>query len=138
MSEKQVTSLEEIRAQAEPEIIEIPGFRPGATISVAVQMVDLTPFILETGVGNPLLAVAMKKAQEGKTKEEIEQEVEQEAGNGLDMKALMPAVDAIVKEALVQPSWEEITAIHPLTLDQKLAIFNHATGDTGRLASFRG
>lgn len=139
MSEKRVTSLDEIRAQAEPDVITIPGFKPGATINVAIRMVDLTPYILETGVGNPLIAVAVKKAQEGKTKEEISREVEQEATRKvLDLKTMIPAIDAVVKEALVQPTWDEITAICPLTLDQKIAIFNHATGDIGGLSSFRG
>lgn len=136
MSTRKVTSLDEIRKQAEPEIIEIPGFRPGTTINVAVRMVDLTPYILETGIKNPLLAVVQKKTQEGKSKEEIAREVEKEVNGGIDVKAIMPAIDAVVEEALVEPTYREITSIRNLTLEQKLAIFDYATGG-GALISFR-
>lgn len=139
---KTITTLDQIRAQAEPNIIEIPGFRPGATISVAVRMVDLTPHILETGIGNPLVAVAAKKAREGKSKAQIEKEMEQmeqeSSGQGMDMQALLPALEAIVQEALVEPTYEEIVTIRPMTLDQKMAIFTYATGDARELISFRG
>lgn len=136
MSTRKVTSLDEIRKQAEPEIIEIPGFRPGTTISVAVQAVDLTPYILETGISNPLMAIIQKKAQEGKSREEIAKEIEKKASEGIDINKLLPAVDALVEEALVEPTYKEITAIHKLTLDQKLAIFDYVTGGNN-LVSFR-
>jgi len=136
MSTRKVTSLDEIRKQAEPEIIEIPGFRPGTTINVAVQAVDLTPFILETGISNPLMAIIQKKTQEGKSKEEIAKEIEDKASKGININKLLPAVDAIVEEALVNPTYKELTAIRKLTLDQKLAIFDYATGGNA-LISFR-
>ena len=136
MSNKRVTSLDEIRKQAEPEVIEIPGFRPGTTINVAVKAVDLTPFLLETGISNPLMAIVQKKTAEGKGKEEIAQEIEEKASEGIDTNKLLPAIDAIVKETLVQPTYEEITAIRDLTLDQKLTIFEYATGGNP-LISFR-
>ena len=144
MSEKRVTSLEEIRAQAEPELVDIPGFRPGTTITVALRPVDLTPHLLAAGVRNPLLGAAMKRAQEGKTKEQIEAEIEAdvqkqaEIGFGSSLEAYLPAIDAVVKEALVEPTWEQITAIRPLSLTQKIEIFNKATGDVKILQSFRG
>lgn len=136
MSNKRVTSLDEIREQAEPEVITIPGFRPGTTINVAVKAVDLTPILLETGISNPLTAIVQKKTMEGKSKEEIEKEIEDKASEGIDVNKLLPAIDAIVKETLVQPTYEEITAIRELTLDQKLAIFDYATGGNN-LISFR-
>ena len=64
---KKVTPLEDVRAQAEPEVITIPGFRPATTINVQIRYVDLTPAILSTNISNPLLALAYQRAREGKT-----------------------------------------------------------------------
>lgn len=129
-----VTSLDEIRAQAEPEVITIPGFRPGTTINVKVRPVDVTPYILGTET-NPLLAAAMKAASEGKSREEIAREVEATASPRVFMASIF---DDVAKAALVEPTYEEITAIAPLTFTQKQAIFDHAVGDLKSLAFFRG
>ncbi len=144
MTKKRATTLDEIRAQAEPEVIEIPGFRPSTTINVAVRPVDLTPHLLTVGVENPLLEIARKKAQDGMTKEEIEAdmsaEIERRAGEGAgrDLVSFLPVVDTICKEALVEPAWDQISEICPLTLNQKMAVFNWAMGDAKELQSFRG
>lgn len=139
MSEKRVTTLEEIRQQAMPEIIEIPGFKPGTTINVAVRLVDLTPYLLELDIGNPLYEIAVKKAKTGGSKEDIIKEIQNETQKtGIDLKKILPILDAVVREALVQPTYEEITAIVPLTLEQKFAIFDYAIGEVEELTSFRG
>lgn len=132
MSDLNVTSLEEIRAQAEPTVIEIPGFKQGTTIRVAVRTVDLTPHLLEAGIGNPLLGAI--RAAKGQTVEEIGQEVEEK----VDVAKLLPIFDAVAKDALVKPTYAEITAICPLTLEQKLAILDAAAGGIAELKSFRG
>ncbi len=146
MSQKQrrVTSLDEIRAQAEPDIIKIPGFKPGTTINVAVQPVDLTAPMLETGIGNPLLAVVEQKTRElrgrapGEAVKEIRAAVEEAAKQEeFRVEDILPAIDAICKEALVEPTWDDIIAIRPLTLEQKLAIFDYATGGAEALIPFR-
>lgn len=123
MSDLNVTSLDEIRAQAAPQVIEIPGFKPGATIRVAVRPVDLTPHLLQAGIGNPLLAAVRG---EGAAPQEA------------DMTKILPVLDAVAREALAQPTYDELMAICPLTLPQKLAILNHALGGIAELQSFRG
>lgn len=116
----EVTSLEEIRSQAEPDIISIPGFKTDKTINVAVKPLDLTPYLLKLNIGNPLAV------QNGtKPTEEIA------------IKDILPLLDEMVKEALVQPTYEDIVAIAPLTLQQKLAIFNYIMKDVIDLQSFR-
>lgn len=116
----EVTSLDEIRNQAEPEVIEIPGFKSGKTINVAVKSLDLTPYLLKLNIGNPLAG------QDGtKVAEQIE------------IKDMLPLLDEIVKEALVAPAYDEIAAIAPLTLQQKLEIFNYVMKDVIELQSFR-
>jgi hypothetical protein len=116
----EITSLDEIRNQAEPEVIEIPGFKPGKTINVAVKPLDLTPYLLKLNIGNPLVV------QNGaKPAEEIA------------IKDILPLLDEMVREALVNPTYDDIAAISPLTLQQKLAIFNYVMKDVVDLQSFR-
>lgn len=128
MNNLSVTSLDEIRAQAAPQVIEIPGFKKGTTIKVAVRVVDLTPHLLEAGIGNPLLAVVRGKGEgEGEGQE-----------RDVSVARLLPVLDAITKSMLACPTYDEIVAICPLTLDQKLTLAAHALGGIQELASFRG
>jgi hypothetical protein len=135
-----VTPIDEIRAQAEPDIIEIPGFRPGTTINVAVQPVlRLTPRLLAAGLVNPLIGSIREQAKTGAKAEDLERE----AGVAIDEKgadAFLGFLDLIAQEMLVEPTYDQIAAIHPLTLEQELAIANHVLGNLGdleALASFR-
>lgn len=135
-----VTPIDEIRAQAEPDVIEIPGFKPGTTINVAVQPVlQLTPRLLAAGLANPLLMSIREKAKTGAKAEDLEHE----AGVAIDEKgaeALVVFLDLIARETLIEPTYDQIAAIHPLTFEQDLAIANYVIGNLGdleALASFR-
>jgi hypothetical protein len=133
--------LDEIRSQLEPELVDIPGFKPGSFITVLVRCVDLTPHLLQIGLGNPLLDPVLKKANEvqnkGKPIEAVVTEVVS-ADPRRSLEQVMPIVDAVVKESLVSPTLEEISEIHPLSWAQKSAIFQKAVGDLRILRSFRG
>lgn len=118
-----VTSLEEIRVQAAPEIVELPGFRPGAVIHVQLRMIDLTPRLLELRVSNPLLAEVQKMAQSGMDKDDIAHKID--TGS---LKDILPLLEEISRDALVQPTYDDIVAIHPLTLSQKMKIFEYVVG----------
>jgi len=133
ITHKKVTSLDEIRAQAEPQIVEIPGFREGTTINVRLRMIDLTPRLMELKVGNPLLVEAQKLAADGVPKEEIATRLD---SSEISME-ILPLLDEVAKEALVEPTYADIIAIHPLTLAQKLKILDYATG-VDDLVPFRG
>ncbi|MGV8164649.1 MAG: hypothetical protein ACLKAK_07315 [Alkaliphilus sp.] len=123
MTVLKVTPINEIKIQAEPEVITIPGFRSGATINVAVRMIDLTPKLLTLGIGNPLLAKAQDLAKEGLSQEEIAEKLG--SGEQSDVTSMISLLDEIAKEALASPTYEEIMAIHPLTLPQKLKILSY-------------
>ncbi len=133
-----VTSLDEIRAQLAGQIISIPGFKPDTEINVKIRPVDLTTYILKTNITNPLLAIAVQKVKDGKTPEEIEKDLREKLAKGdVDFSAMMPAIDAVVEEALVEPTFQQISEIAPLTLFQKMAIMDAAVGDVTGLISFR-
>lgn len=129
-----VTSLDEIRAQAEPDIVEIPGFRPGTVICVKLRLLDLTPKLLEMQGNNALLAEAVNKVKDAKkdgkqTIDELKQEIAGEIDRSSFAEGILASMDDIAKEALVEPTYEEITAIQPLTLVQKATIFNYVMGE---------
>ncbi|MBT9174217.1 MAG: hypothetical protein DDT21_02628 [Syntrophomonadaceae bacterium] len=133
MEGRRVTTLDEIRAQTEPQVVEIPGFKAGTSINVKLRMVDLTPRLMELRIGNPLLAEAQKLAKEGLTRDEIAGRLD----NSTAIREILSLFDEVAKEAMVEPTYVEIMAIHSLTFPQKLKIFECATG-VGVLLPFRG
>ena len=131
--EKQVTPLGAMREQARGRVVEIPGWVPGATINVRVRQVDLTVHVLKAGLaGNPLMEKA-REAFEGKA------DAAAVMPSLKDIETVLPVFEAVAKEALVEPSYDQIVAeAAPLTLEQKMAIFDAATTGLAELRSFRG
>lgn len=141
MSEvKKVTLIDEIREQAQPEIITIPGFRPGTTINVQIRYVDLTPAILSTNISNPLLALAYQRAREGKSESEIAAEINKQSRDPeKDAEKVLHALNVLAKQALVNPTYDELTAIASLNAEQLAAIYLYMLyGERGEgLSTFR-
>lgn len=135
-----VITLAEIKERAKGKVIEIPDWIPGQTIAVRVRAVDLTPHIMQMrAILNPLKTAALE-AFEGNVEEKLAEELmnEENMGGTLEnIERMMPMIDAIIREALVEPSFDEIEKIMPLTLDQKLAIFDWAMAGINSLRSFR-
>lgn len=139
--DKKVTPLSEVLEQLKPEVITIPGFRPGSTLNVKVKYVDLTLAILETNISNPLIALAYQRAQEGKTRAEIEAEINKGSENPVaEAEKVLKSLNALAKEALVEPTYDELTGVAPLTTEQLAAIYLYMLyGERGEgLAPFRG
>lgn len=137
---KKITPLEDIRVQAEPEVITIPGFRPATTINVQIRYVDLTPAILSTNISNPLLALAYQRAREGKTEAEIAAEINSKHSSpDKDAAQVLQALTVLAEQALVSPTYKELTAIAPLNAEQLAAIYLYMLyGERGEgLSSFR-
>lgn len=127
-----VISLDEIRQRAHGQVIEIPDWDGRGTIKVRVRKIDITPIILRAGVIPNSLKVKAQEVFEGEAPKRLKaDEVE------LEMEKLLPALDAIAKEAMVEPGYDDIQAILPLTLNQKMAIFRFVTEEVQLLESFR-
>ncbi|MBT9154645.1 MAG: hypothetical protein DDT39_01324 [Firmicutes bacterium] len=137
---KIVTSLDELREQIEPEVITIPGFRPGTLINVKIKYVDLTTAILETNISNPLIALAYQQAREGKSRQEIEDEVNRQSDTpAADAERVLASLTTLAQQALVEPTYVQLTAIAPLNTEQLAAIYLYMLyGERGDgLSSFR-
>jgi len=130
MEEIKVISLEEIKERAKGTVIPIPDWDDKGTIYVRVKPVDVTGKLLTAGVLPNTLKVEVAKAFEGAAKLDADK-------IDVNLNKIIPLLDTIVSEALVEPSYEEIQNILPLTLNQKLTIFNHVMGEVKQLAPFR-
>lgn len=136
--EKQVTPLEAMQEQAKGRVVEIPGWVPGETINVRVRQADMTASMLKAGlIGNPVLA-KLKDAFDGKEPLKAG-DVGAVTAPALEaLEAFLPVFEAVAAEALVEPTYQQITEqVASLTLEQKMSIFDVATGGLAELSSFR-
>jgi hypothetical protein len=127
-----VITLEEIQQRACGEVIEIPDWDGQGTIRVRARKIDITPLVMQAGVIPNQLKLKAQEVFEGKISEKDIGSVD------VDVEKIMPALDAAAKAALVEPKYEEIQEILPLTLNQKLAIFSFVSEEVKQLESFRG
>lgn len=127
-----VITLDEIRERARGEVIEIPDWNGRGTIKVRVRKIDITPIVMQAGVIPNSLKVKAQEVFEGEVKRNVKSD-----DIDIEMEKLMPALDAIAREALVEPKYDDIQGILPLTLNQKLAILNYVTEELKQLEPFR-
>jgi hypothetical protein len=127
-----VITLEEIHERARGKVIEIPDWDGQGTIRVRARKIDITPLVMKAGVIPNQLKLKAQEMFEGKISEKDIGSVD------VDVEKMMPVLDAAAKEALVEPKYEEIQEILPLTLNQKLAIFSFVSEEVQQLESFRG
>lgn len=131
-----VISLDEIKELAKGEVVSIPHWDGKGTINVRLRRIDLTPIILQGGVLPNSLKVIAQEAFEAKMKGRKPNLKQQPLD--FDIEKMMPALDAIAKESLIDPKYEDFQEHYPLSLTQKLAIFQYALGEVQALESFRG
>lgn len=137
MSELKVISLEEIKERAKGTIVEISDWIPGKKISVRVKAIDMTPHILKIDKLPNILKDSATEVFNGK---QMSDKRIADLTNSLDQDSIskmIPIIDGIVKEVLVEPKFDDIQAVYPLTLGQKMELFRIAMGDMEKLDSFR-
>ncbi len=129
MSTSKAISLEDIKKKAKGILVDIPDWEPGKMIKVRLRTIDITPLLMESGtIPDQLSAeVAEMFDKEGKSSKTAP----------LNMEKMLPVLEAIAKESLVEPTYDEINEIYPLTMTQKLAIFNFIVGGIEKMTPFR-
>jgi hypothetical protein len=135
--EEKVISLEEISNIAKGEVISIPGWKRGTTINVRVKPIDVTPRLakMRAGIPNPLKKDA-EEVFEGTEKEQMVK-AKTTGEEVMAQASTQEALTEIATEALVEPTYEAISKIMPLTTDQKLAIYLWLLGGVQQLSPFR-
>lgn len=129
-----VITLEEIRERAKGVITEIPGWTRDEVIAVRLRAIDMTPHILSMeNMPNVLRNAAMAVFEkDDASSEKIAAETDVS-----DMQRMLPIIDSIVKECLIEPTWDDFQENYPLTMMQKMAIFEFAMAGVDSLKSFR-
>lgn len=136
-----VITLEEIKERAKGTIVEIPGWVPGEKIGVRLRAVDLTPHIMQLqSIPNVLRSAALEVFDKAPSKKGEKSKPTAQSADDYsikDMERMLPIIDAIVKECLIEPEWEKFEQHYPLTIVQKMAIFRFAMAGLDALESFR-
>lgn len=137
MPELKVISVEEIKQKALGTVIEISDWEPGKKICVRVKAIDMTPHILSMeNLPNVLKASAHEvfngKQSNGKQMDAIVGAIDKES-----IEDMLPIIDSIAKAVMVEPTFDEVQAVYPLTLTQKMEIFKYSMGGIEKLDSFR-
>ncbi len=129
-------SIEEIKEKAKGTLVEIPDWDNTGTISVRLKTIDVTPLLMESGnIPNSLVTeVATMFDEDNKP---IEDEVKSPEKTQQMLSTFAPMLETISKEALVEPTYDAIQEVYPLTLQQKIAIFQFVIGGIDKLKPFR-
>lgn len=134
-----VITLEQIKAKAQGTIINIPDWEDERqTIQVRVRKIDLTARIMGGGMLPNDLRLAAEKVFSGISAEELEKDLQEQISKDVNVSAFVGMLDEMVREALVEPTYDEIQKIYPLTMAQKMVIFNWLVGEVKQLKPFRG
>ena len=135
---KKVISLEDIAEKAKGEIVEIPDWEPGKTINVRLRSIDVTPLLLEAGAFPDELSMDVQAMfDEGEDKKKEKSSAKPSQDIKVKMDKLMPIIDRIAEGALVEPTYEEIQKVYPLTNSQKMAIYNYVMRGIKKIKPFR-
>lgn len=132
--EKKPISLEEIKEKAKGVLVAIPDWNNLGDIYVRVRYIDISPLLLNTGAFPNELSLeveTMFEQDDGKRKPTPKEDTK------VQMDKFMPILEAVAKEALIEPTYDEIQEVYPLTFQQKTAIFKHIMGGIEQLKPFR-
>ena len=116
-----VTSLDKIKEKAAIEVT-LPGWDNEPFIC-KLRRVNLMDMAAKGNIPNPLMATVIELFEGKITKESIQDPEER-------YKKLNEGIEFFAKKAMVEPSYEEVTAIVPLTDNQKYAIYKFAVDGT--------
>lgn len=137
-------TLAEIKKKSEGELIEIPDWNGRDTIWVRVRSVDVTAHLLEAGSLPNEVKMAVDEAfDSGAQSEEDLKRIRSKLSEGSEqnqqdrLRKMLPMLNAIAKEALIEPTYDEVNEVYPLNIQQKLAIFEYSTKGIDSMASFR-
>lgn len=150
-NDERPVTLAELQGFAKGILIEIPSPIVGEFIKVKVKRIDMSKEFLKkpevtSFLANPVIENYMKTADVNKLKnsqqvqQDLAQQFEEARLNGDDLKSiqeLLPLLDEVAKQILIEPTYEDFQNTCGLTQHMKEALFNWAMGETMSLVSFR-
>ena len=129
----QVTSLEQLQAIKQTEIIELPSFEDGTKLNVEVKKPNMMQLIASGKIPNTLLNSAMEMFN-GKAGEKMQKA----ADNAGDLKDLVGIMNVIAEASLVNPTYKQIKGLGiDLTDNQLMGLLMYSQGGIKALENFR-
>ena len=129
----QVTSLEQLQAIKQTEIIELPSFEDGTKLNVEVKKPNMMQLIAAGKIPNTLLNSAMEMFN-GKAGEKMQKA----ADNAGDLKDLVGMMNVIAEASLVNPTYKQIKELGiDLTDNQLMGLLMYSQGCLKALENFR-
>ena len=129
----QVTSLEQLQAIKQTEIIELPPFEDGTKLNVEVKKPNMMQLIAAGKIPNTLLSSAMEMFN-GKAGEKMQKA----ADNAGDLKDLVGMMNVIAEASLVNPTYKQIKELGiDLTDNQLMGLLMYSQGGLKALENFR-
>ena len=129
----QITSLEQLQAIKQTEIIELPAFEDGTPLNVEVKKPNMMQLIAAGKIPNTLLSSAMEMFN-GKAGEKMQRA----ADNVGDLKDLVGMMNVIAEASLVNPTYKQIKELGiDLTDNQLMGLLMYSQGGLKALENFR-
>ena len=128
-----ITSLDQLQAIKQTEVIELPAFEDGTPLNVEVKKPNMMQLIAAGKIPNTLLSSAMELFN-GRAGEKMQKAAE----NAGDLKDLVGLMNVIAEASLVKPSYKEIKKIGiELTDNQLMGLLMYSQGGIKALENFR-
>ncbi|RDY22883.1 hypothetical protein CHF27_011225 [Romboutsia maritimum] len=130
----QVTSLEQLKAIKQAEIVNLGAFEDGTELIAEVKKPNLVDLMMHNKIPNSLMSVAMKVFN-GKTKETADRV---DSGDIKSFKEMFGLMETLAESCLVNPTYSQIKELGiDLTQDQLMTILIYTQGGVKALENFR-
>lgn len=129
----QITSLEQLQAIKQTEIVELPSFEDGTPLIVEIKKTNMMQLLTSGKIPNTLLSVAteMFNGKTGQVMGKASEDVK-------TLKELVGMMEVLAEASLVNPSYKDIKELNiQLTENQLMAILMYSQGGVKSLENFR-
>ena len=129
----QITSLEQLKAIKQTEIVELPPFEDGTTFIVEIKKPNMMQLMTSGKIPNTLLSVAtdMFNGKTGQVMGKASEDIK-------TIKELVGMMNVLAEASLVNPSYKDIKKANiELTENQLMAILMYSQGGVKSLENFR-
>ena len=129
----QITSLEQLQAIKQTEIVELPSFEDGTPFVVEIKKPNMMQLLTSGKIPNTLLSVAteMFNGKTGQVMGKASEDIK-------TLKELVGMMEILAEASLVKPSYKDIKELNiQLTENQLMAILMYSQGGIKSLEKFR-
>lgn len=128
-----ITSLEQLQAIKQTEIVELPSFEDGTPFIVEIKKPNMMNLLTSGKIPNTLLSVAteMFNGKTGQIMGKASEDIK-------TLKELAGMMEVLAEASLVKPAYKEIKKANvELTENQLMAILMYSQGGVKSLENFR-